>query len=132
MSVSETQTTPAGAAGQVSLRDAVTNAISYWEPRRLIYNAVLAAIVLGYFLSYLPGSRETFTLNAVLVLFVLAVLANLCYCAAYVPDVVAQFSGLRPVWIRWRGLLLAVGIVFAGIITRFFALGYFAAFQPPH
>jgi hypothetical protein len=29
-----------------NLRESVTDAIRFWEPRRLIYNAVLAAIVL--------------------------------------------------------------------------------------
>ena len=29
------------------LRDAITDALRYWEPRRLAYNAVLALIVLG-------------------------------------------------------------------------------------
>ena len=61
--------------------------------------------------------------------FVLAVLANLCYCAAYIADVFAQFSGFRLAWIRWRWLLLTVGILFAGIITRFFALGFFSLGQ---
>jgi hypothetical protein len=32
----------------------VTNAISYLEIRRIIYNAVLAVIVIGYFVGNLP------------------------------------------------------------------------------
>ena len=103
----------------------ITDAIRYWEPRRLIYNAVLAAIVLGYFLASWPASRSTFTFDGVLFLFVLTVLANLCYCAAYFADIFAQYSGFRILWLRWRGVLLALGITFAGIITRFFALGFF-------
>lgn len=107
---------------KVSLREAVTNAIGYWEPRRLIYNAVLVAIVLWYLVRSLPASRAVIGFNLLLVLFVLAVLANLCYCAAYIPDVVAQFSGFRPVWLRYRSLVLVIGILFAGIIARFFTL----------
>jgi len=103
----------------------VTDAIRYWEPRRLIYNAALALIVIGYFLAGLPESRSTFTLDGVLILFLLAVLANACYCGAYIADIFAQFSGFRTLWLRWRGWLLVLGIAFASVITRFFALGFF-------
>ncbi len=108
-----------------SLREMVTDAIRYWEPRRLIYNAALALIVVGYFVVSWPESRTTFTFDGILFLFVLAVLANFCYCGAYVADIFAQYSGFRALWLRWRGLLLALGITFAAIVTRFFALGFF-------
>jgi len=41
---------------KASLREMVTDALRYWEPRRLIYNAVLALIVIGYFCGSLPES----------------------------------------------------------------------------
>ncbi|EDY19720.1 hypothetical protein CfE428DRAFT_2896 [Chthoniobacter flavus Ellin428] len=106
----------------------VTDAIRYWEPRRLIYNAALAAIVIGYFIAGLPQSRSTLSLNSILLLFLLAVLANVCYCGAYIADVFAQFSGFRAFWLRWRWLLLTLGIAFASVITRFFALGFFGSY----
>lgn len=34
-------------------RAAASNAIRYWEPRRIIYNVVLAAIAIAYFAAYL-------------------------------------------------------------------------------
>ena len=114
-----------GAPVRVSLREMATDAMRYWEPRRGVYNAALALIVAGYFLAAWPSSRTTVTLDGILFLVFLAVLANCCYCVAYVPDLFAQFTGFRALWLRWRGLLLALGIVFAGIITRFFCLGFF-------
>jgi hypothetical protein len=110
---------------RASLREMVTDSIRYWEPRRLIYNAVLAVIVAAYFFVAWPASRSTVTFNGVLLLFFLSVLANVCYCAAHIADIFAQFSGFRELWLRFRWMLLALGIVFAGIITRFFALGFF-------
>jgi hypothetical protein len=110
---------------RASLREMATDAIRYWEPRRLIYNAVLGAVVTGYFIAAWPQSRAAVSMNAVLVLFILGVLANVCYTAAYLPDIFLQFSGYRAVWVRWRGLLLFLGIAFAAAITRFFALGFF-------
>jgi len=56
---------------------------------------------------------------------VLAVLANIAYCAAYPVDVFAQMSTFRHNWLRYRWVLLAIGIVFASIITRFFVQSMF-------
>jgi hypothetical protein len=109
-----------------SFREIATNAIRYWEFRRFLYNAVLAFIVFGYFCAASPKSRAALDVDRLLGLFVLAVLANLCYCAAYIVDIFAQFSGFRTAWLRWRWLLLTLGVIFAGVITRFFAIGFFA------
>lgn len=122
----EPAATPSLAHARASLREMITDAIRYWEPRRLIYNAVLAIIIISYFLAGLPDSRSTLTLNGTLFLFFLAVLANACYCGAYVADIFAQFSGFRVFWIQWRWLLLVIGIAFASVITRFFALSFFS------
>ncbi len=111
----------------LSVREFFTDAMRYWEPRRIIYNVVLAAIVLTYFALAWPGSRQTLELNLVLLVFVLAVLANVAYCAAYIPDVFAQASGFRDMWQRYRWVLFLVGMAFAGVLTRFWALAFFGA-----
>ena len=108
-----------------TIREWATDAIRYWEPRRVVYNAVLAAIVITYFAIGLPSSKQLLNLNFVLFLFLLAVLANVCYCAAYLVDIFAQTSGFRELWQRYRWLLFVVGTVFAGIITRFWSLAFF-------
>ena len=127
--MSETESSHRQPAAKASLREMVTDAIRYWEPRRLVYNAVLALIVIGYFCGSLPESRATLSFDGFLFVVILAVLANLCYCAAYIADIFAQFSGFRVLWLRWRWLLLVLGIIFAGIITRFFALGLFSSYH---
>lgn len=109
----------------VSLRDVVTDAIRYWEPRRLVYNGVLALIVIGYFVAYWPESREVVTFDRVLGLFVLAVLANVCYCGAYVADLFAQYSAFRALWRQWRWVVLVIGIAFAATLTHFSAVTLF-------
>jgi hypothetical protein len=65
-----------------TFRESVTAAIRYWESRRLIYNGVLAAVVLTYFGLGYPYSKSNVSLDLVLYLFLLAVLANVAYCAA--------------------------------------------------
>ena len=107
------------------LGDAVTDALRYWEPRRILYNGALAAIVAVYFFWNWPSSRSTVTFDGLLFLFILAILANIAYCVAYLGDVFIQFSAFREVWRRYRWVLFAVGTIFAAIITRFFAIGFF-------
>ncbi len=104
----------------------VTNAISYWEIRRIIYNAVLAVIVIGYFVANLPASSELITPDAIFALFILAVLANIAYCAAYMADIVAQMSAFRDLWLRLRWILFLIGLAFASILTRWFIMGFFS------
>jgi hypothetical protein len=107
------------------LREVIADGIRYWEPRRLVFNAVLAVIVLVYFFLGLPRSRTQLSIELVFVVFLLAVLANICYCVAYVGDVFVQVAGLSAVWRRWRWILFAIGLAFAAIVTRWIAMGMF-------
>ena len=108
-----------------TLRERATDAIGYWEPRRLVYNLVLAAIVLAYFVAGLPFTKGILSVDFVLGLFLLAVLANVAYCAAYAVDLFAQTSGFRDVWRKFRWILFLIGLAFAGIITRFWSMTFF-------
>lgn len=112
-----------------SLRERLTDGIRYWEPRRILYNVVLAAIVMFYFAVSYPASRRALSLDEILLVFLMAVLANVAYCAAYVPDVFAQSSGLSESWRKYRWIVLAIGLVFAGIITRFISIAMFSGQQ---
>jgi len=111
------------------VREAVSEALRYWEPRRIVYNAVLGFIVLAYFTLNWPYSRSVVSFNGVSVVFVLAVLANICYCTAYLGDIFVQMSGFRESWLKWRWVLLVIGTALAAVITRWFAIGFFT---PPH
>jgi hypothetical protein len=86
-----------------NFRESLTDAIRYWDPRRILYNVVLAAIVLTCFCLNYPASREgLLSVNGALFIFILAVLANVAYCSAYVADIFAQLSGFRLVWVKYR------------------------------
>ena len=107
------------------LKHSLTDAIKYWGLRRLIYNVVLAAIVIAYFWIGLPTSKQNLNADLALGLFLLAVVANVAYCAAYLPDIFAQMSDFRDIWRRTRWIVFVVGTLFAAIITRFIAMGMF-------
>jgi len=113
------------AAQHINLRDILTDAIRYWEWRRLIYNAALAAVVLVVFALHRSLTWTALTVENGLAVFIQAVLANVAYCAAYPADIIIQFSSFRESWRKRRWLLLLVGTLFAGAIAYFMSLGIF-------
>jgi hypothetical protein len=114
-------------ANTLSLREALTDAMRYWEPRRIVYNLVLLAVVGAHALIAWRRSGLDFTTDAALFLFLLWVLANVAYCAAYLADVPVQFSSFRSQWMRARTVVFAVGVGFAAVLAHFFARGILEA-----
>src|SRR5207247_7008468 len=124
--VSLVMTHPTAEATTPAWREAATDALGYWERRRILYNVVLALVAVGHFLAALPGSRTRLSWDTLFALFLLAVLANVCYSAAYLADLFVQLSGFRIAWTRWRWGLLLVGTAFASIVAHYCAEGIFA------
>ena len=103
----------------------MADALRYWEPRRAIYNVALASVVAAHLAAAWPASRDSLTVDVVLGLFFLAVLANVCYCAACVVDLFVQLSGLQDFRANGRVALLIVGTAFGAVIAHFFAMNMF-------
>ena len=107
-----------------AFRDLVTNAIRYWEPRRLAYNGLLSSPSSQRTSSPLFRNRGRWSRSMRRwALFILAVLANLCYCGAYLVDLFAQYSAYRSTWLRHRWILLAIGTFLALILAHFISMG---------
>jgi len=113
------QSPESGGSPPGELRRILDDAIRYWEPRRLGYNLVLTAVVVGWLALTWPHFREAFTLQSLLLLFILAVLANVCYCAAYLVDIPMQSSSFRAVWQRGRWGLWLAGTLFATALANY-------------
>jgi len=109
----------------LSFRETLGDALRYWEPRRLVYNGALLLVVGGAFIAGWPTSKRILSVEPLLVLFVLAVLANIAYCAAYVPDLLIQHSSMKSAWLRWRWVLLVTGTLFAAAIAYLLVAGMF-------
>ena len=75
----------------------------------LFYNLLLVAVVVITFWLNPSSSRTAIALDSILWLFLLAVLANVAYCAAYVVDLFVQASAFRSHWQQFRWLLFALG-----------------------
>jgi hypothetical protein len=115
--------TVAGFIGRAS--GYVAEALRYWEPRRLFYNGVLLAVVIVHIVLRWPDARKLLTFDLFLGFFLLAVLANICYCAVYAIDLFVRFSGLQAAWEKGRIVVLVVGTAFAAVIAHFFSSGIF-------
>lgn len=105
-------------------RGALGEAIRFWEFARIPYNLVLAAVTVFMAFALLSEGAVSYAdaLSAIPLLVVLAIVANLLYCAAYPLDLIAQATPLRTVmnparWVLWSAgtltaLLLAGALVF--------------------
>ena len=97
----------------------LTDAIRFWEPRRLLYNLVLAVVVVIWLAASWPHFRPAFTLHSLLLLSILALLANACYCAAYLVDVPMQSLFVDDARRRYRWLLWLIGMLFAVVFENY-------------
>ncbi|MGA8873051.1 MAG: hypothetical protein WA434_03585 [Candidatus Acidiferrales bacterium] len=95
------------------------DAIRFWEPRRLAYNLVLVAATGAWLALTWPHFRPALTLPSLAPLAVLALLANVCYCAAYLVDIPLQRSSLSSLWIRRRWILWSLGTLFAFVLANY-------------
>ena len=105
------------------LQAAAADALRFWEPRRIAYNAALALVVSVVFAAQWSKLLLHASPDFFLGLFLLAVLANVAYCAAYPVDVFVQRSGLGGACRRVRTTLFAVGTLFASVLAQFIARG---------
>lgn len=94
-------------------------AARFWEPRRIAYNAVLTAIVLIWIIATWPHFRPAFRMATVPPMVVLALLANVCYSAAYLVDITVQRSSWAAVWTRRRWGLWLAGTLFAVLLENY-------------
>jgi hypothetical protein len=102
-----------------ALREVLGDAIRYWEARRIAYNLVLTVAVLAWMVSTWPHFRPALTLQSLLLLVILAALANLCYCAAYLADLAMQHSPFKRLWRHRRWALWFAGMVLALVLANY-------------
>ena len=100
-------------------RSFFAEAIRYWEPRRLVYSVALSAVCVGWLVVTWPHFRPALTLSSFLLLAILALVANACYCAAYLVDIPLQRSSIGTVWRRRRWALWLMGTLFAIVLANY-------------
>jgi hypothetical protein len=99
-----------------TLKERLKAAARFWEPRRVTYNLILAAVVVAWLILTWPHFRSALTLPSLLFLLVLAAMANVCYSVAYPADILLQASTFRALWQHQKWGLWLAGTVFAVLL----------------
>jgi len=102
-----------------TIRQYLDEAIRFWEPRRVAYNLVLAAVTVGWFALDWPHFHTGINWQIILALLILAAAANVCYCAAYLVDIPLQYSSFGTVWRRRRWLLWIAGMLLGVLLASY-------------
>ena len=95
------------------------SALRFWEPRRVLYNLLLTVVVFLWIISNWSHFRPALTLSSLAAMIVLAILANLCYCAAYLAEVPIQNLFPRESWRRIRWALWVAGTLLALLFENY-------------
>ena len=101
------------------LQGGLRAASRFWEPRRLWYTAILFAIVLLWVVLTWPHFRAALNLADLGRMTVLALLANVCYCAAYMAEFSIQGALPEKFWRRARYAIWVSGMLLAIVITNY-------------
>ena len=105
----------------VSFQAVASDALVFWERGRVIYNAILLMAVLTVQgLDVVNWNAFGLSLPE---LIVMAMAANVLYCAGYPADLLVQMSRFRAPWRHGRWLLWALGTGFALMLALLFLLG---------
>src|SRR5215470_18026629 len=106
-------------------KHSVADALRYWELRRVLYNAILTAAAVLWVVLTWPHFRSVEWMGTptgeahpvLLILTILAFLANVCYCAAYLVDIPLQLTFAA--WRKYRWILLLTGTLFALLVENY-------------
>ena len=94
-----------------------STAARFWERGRVSYNLALTVTAIVWFARW-PHVTHAMKLSDVGRLMVLALLANVCYCAAYLIDLaIQQLPNVQ--WSRYRWIVFALGTLFAVLLESY-------------
>ncbi|HEX8835301.1 MAG TPA: hypothetical protein VF748_00065 [Candidatus Acidoferrum sp.] len=103
----------------VSAAKGFADAARFWEPRRLLYNLLLLGVVLVWVTRTWPHFRPAITLESLGIMTVLALLANLCYSAVYLAEILIQNATCGVAWNRQRWAVWVVGTLLAILFENY-------------
>jgi hypothetical protein len=107
----------------MTMLDCLRRAGSYWERKRIVYNAVLVVLTLACWGSEMVADGPRAWLGAAIVLTGFAVIANALFCLAYPIDVALQLFSLEEMLKRTRPVLFACGLAIATSLALWILLG---------
>ena len=97
----------------------LSSPVRFYERGRILYTAILATILLLWFVFTWPHFRPALNLRDLGAFAVLGLLANLCYCAAYPADIAMRQLLPHTAWRRFRQILWLLGTLFAIVFENY-------------
>jgi formate hydrogenlyase subunit 4 len=96
----------------------IADAMRFWEQGRIAYNLLLTVVFLGWTMLSWPALRGAFSLVHLAQLAVLALIANILYCAAYLTEMFSKRLAVSQ-WHQWRWAIFIAGTLFAILIESY-------------
>jgi len=96
----------------------ISNAVRFWEQRRIAYNLLLTMVFVGWVVVSWRFLKGAFSLVNFVQLAVLALIANVLYCAAYLAELFFKDSAVSK-WHHWRWGIWIVGTLFAILVESY-------------
>ena len=109
---------PTDDTGGSAIRQDFVRAAHFWEPLRIGYNLVLVGVVVAWVIATWPHFRPAIRLMTLVPMAFLALMANVCYSAAYLVDVPLQHVA-RKFLGRWRWMVWTAGTLFAILLANY-------------
>lgn len=91
----------------------------FWERGRVLYNMILTGVALFWFLTDWQHYRPAVNWSGFGAMLVLALLANVCYSAAYLGEIPIQQLFPAERWRRLRWAVWIVGTLFAVLLETY-------------
>ena len=107
----------------MTMLDCLRRAGSYWERKRIVYNAVLVVLTLVCWGSEIVTGGPRAWLGSAIVLTGFALVANALFCLAYPIDIGLQLFSLETLLQRTRPVLFACGLAIATSLALWILLG---------
>jgi hypothetical protein len=100
-------------------RELLRASARFWELWRILYNFILFAVCVIWFAASWPHFRPALHLTNLVPMIFLAVVANLCYSAAYLVDLPLSSSVVRSSWLSYRRTLWFAGMFLALLFENY-------------
>ena len=104
------------------VKGALRDAARFWEPRRVLYNALLSGVVVLSAAVNWQSFRAARPGPLLLALLLLGLLANLCYSAAYLLECPLQAASRGADLAPWRWSLWAAGTALSMLAASYWML----------
>ena len=102
----------------IALGKELAQAARFWEPLRIAYNVALAGVVGAWVMATWPHFRLAMKLTTLVPMVFLALLANVCYSAAYLVELPLQQTPRT--WMRHcRWAVWTAGTLFAIALANY-------------